>query len=295
MRKFLAILSVVSIIPTLFACGGGGGDSSSTPPVLVIPAPTGRVSTISPAIGEMNVTIDVQPVITLSVTDAKSSDTKGLTLMCSGRTVPFTSTSVLSTDGKIMTIPFTIAAGLTLAGDVCTSTGGITTTGPDGKTVVTPIGMSFSLVPIPKCDPPTSWSATGNTCISPVAMLVSGANQLQVCGVDLYDCLRKGMFNGTVKVVSSTYTFNNRVVSFAYFINPRGKFVVLPLYADDLSLVGNAIDIMGGTDQILDNVIGAYNGAIAHNPDTGLCVVVTVNPLDNSPLFNSSPCVVFPK
>jgi len=98
--------------------------------------------------GATGVARDVKPVITLTVANATSSDGSKLSLLCTSRTITFTSVSTLSGDAKSMDVTLTPQAGAILAGDTCSLTGDVSTTGTGG-TVKTAIGTSFTIVAAP--------------------------------------------------------------------------------------------------------------------------------------------------
>ena len=142
-------------LAALVACGGGGGGTSTPSPTPVptpaptptptpIPLPQATLSSVVPANGATGVARDVKPVITLAVANATSSDGSKLSLISTSRTITFVATGALSADAKTVTVTLTPQTGAILAGDICTLTGDVSTTGTGGTTK-TAISTSFSL------------------------------------------------------------------------------------------------------------------------------------------------------
>ena len=128
--------------------GGAGTGGGGTPPVITVTDPAAltlaALSSVAPAAGATGVARDVNPVITLAVRNATSSDGAKLALVCNTRAIPFTSASALSADAKNITVKLTPQAGAILAGDACTLSGNVSTNGATGA-VNTTIGTSFSV------------------------------------------------------------------------------------------------------------------------------------------------------
>lgn len=150
MHAILKLIVTAVITAGLLAGCGGSGSGGTTPDdsvpdgPAVMPEPTARLLSLSPANGE-TVTSDVKPVIVLSVTHASAiNPTSGPTLLCNSRKIPFTQASSLSADGKVMTITLSPQAGAILLGESCTVSGEITPTGQGGGIDV-PISIAFSI------------------------------------------------------------------------------------------------------------------------------------------------------
>lgn len=150
--KFTDLFTVAIAVALLSACGGGGGGGGTTPgsggttpsAPAPTPLPTATLSLIVPATGEAGVARGVKPVITLAVSNATSSDASKLSFLCANRTITFTSTSAFSADAKSVAVTLTPQTDAILAGDTCTLSGDVSTTGPGG-TVKTTISTSFSI------------------------------------------------------------------------------------------------------------------------------------------------------
>ena len=139
-------LIVIAVITAGFltGCGGSGNGGTISDGPAVIPEPTARLLSLSPANGE-TVARDVKPVITLSVTGASAiNPTSGPSFLCNSRKVPFTQANSLSADSKVMTITLSPQADTIFAGESCTVSGYITPTGQGGGIDV-PISMAFSI------------------------------------------------------------------------------------------------------------------------------------------------------
>lgn len=145
--RFTGLFAVAMAVALLLsACGGGGGGGGAvTSPT---PLPTATLSSTVPAPGETGVARGVKPAITLAVSNATSSDGSKLSLLCTSRTISFTSASALSADAKSMTVTLTPQADAILAGDNCTLSGDVSTIG-SGGTVKTTISTSFSIYAAP--------------------------------------------------------------------------------------------------------------------------------------------------
>src|SRR3989344_2806649 len=279
--KLVGLCAVFMTALVLFGCGGGGGGggalSSTTPtPTPSAPlAPTATLASVTPASGATDVATNVSPVFNLSVTDAASSDASQLSLLCNSKTVAFTSASALSTDGKTMTVTLTPTTGAIVLSDLCTISGDITTTGPGG-TVITTVGISFSVV-APTCTAPAIWTPGINTCVSPMGVKVVGTNQLPVgCDSSSFQCFKDAVESGAVKAVASGGTDNTGPpIVFLYFKNTTatakttGLWNVLPFHMADGSY--SWVDIPGGFTDEIDAVWGSPKGAIFHTKITGLC------------------------
>ena len=164
-RRCVALAVFLAATLGLASCGGGGGTADAgsgtggsgtgignggggTSPVITVPDPAAltlaALSSLAPASGATGIARDITPVITLAVRNATSSDGAKLSMVCNTRAIPFTSASALSADAKTMTVTLTPQAGAILAGDACTMTGNVSTSGPKGS-VNTTIGTSFRI------------------------------------------------------------------------------------------------------------------------------------------------------
>lgn len=107
--------------------------------------------------------------------------------------------------------------------------------------------------------------------IIPMGIKVMGASQLPA-GCDRWakSCWADSVASGVVKFVATTATmtgYNDRPVKFAFFRNSAGLWNVLPMYADDGSLVGP--DIFGGGNVEFDWAMGTVNGVLIHTRVSG--------------------------
>jgi hypothetical protein len=148
--KWMSIMVTLAGTLGLAGCGGGGGGGATavTPTPTPTPTPQATLTSIVPSTGATGIALDIKPVITLAISNATSSDATALSFVCSTRKIAFTSAAVLSTDGKTGTITLTPAASSVLAGDSCSITGDVSTSGAGG-TVKTTVNTSFSIFSAP--------------------------------------------------------------------------------------------------------------------------------------------------
>lgn len=146
----LAAAALVAASLALGACGSGGGGETTAPIGVADPAALtlATLASVSPGAGATGVARTVAPVLTLIVRNATSSDGSKLLLVCTGKTISFTSASVLSSDATSIAVTLTPQAGTILAGDACTLSGIISTSGTSGA-VNTAIATAFTVLATP--------------------------------------------------------------------------------------------------------------------------------------------------
>lgn len=278
--KTLKMLIFSALVAVLTGCGGGGGGSTpASTPGPVTPAPTVTLSWVSPADGVTGVADDLNSVVfALAVTNATASDASKLTFLCNSKSVAFVPGSALTVDGKSMVVSVSPKAGANLAGETCTISGGIVTTGPGG-TVTTVVNTSFTfavaVVVAPTCVAPQSWNANTKSCGYPGGLWVESSKQLPTGCVDS----TQQCFKDVAKVVTSGIVLtglNSRPVEFAFYQNVGPLWRELLIYADDgtvVDIVGNMV--AGGSSAEIDKVMGTPTGLIVHQKATGICAEAT--------------------
>lgn len=274
-------------------CPNGTASTAATTDLANAACPAPKVLSVLPAGGDIAVSPDTFTgviVVTDSKLDPSSLTTVNVTLKAGG-TSPVTGTVYATEDTSLPVVTTAPSKVFRFAPSTKLNYGqSYTFTATVRDTLGKELAMSsmFTTAVI-SCTPPQVPDSTGSACvtpwwpptnITPMNVKVSGANQLPAgCNAWADQCWKDAVTNGTVKLVATSATMagsNSRSVVFAYFRNTTELFGVtglgnvLPVYADDGSLVGQ--DISGGVAQEIDWVYGNANGAIAHIKVAGTCV-----------------------
>lgn len=223
----LAVAALVAATLLLGSCGGGGGGGDAPGTTIPVPNPSAltlaALSSVVPASGATGVSRDVKPVINLGVKNATSSDGGKLLLVCTGKTIAFTSTSALSPDGGSMVVTLTPQAGAIQAGDACALNGNVSTSGTSGA-VNTTVATAFTVLATQNVkklslvagSPDQTGSRNGSLLVAnfhaPVAMTRDAQGNIYVADgytgfFDSHGLIRKISTSGDVTTVAGSASY----------------------------------------------------------------------------------------
>lgn len=296
--RFAVTLAVLATAIALTACGGGGGGGTVvTPPPVTTPAPTVLLSSVVPATGATNVSVNVRPVFTFAVTNVTAINTV-TAFVCNSKQITYLATADLTSKAGSATISFAPMVALT-NGDSCTMSSDVTATGAGGSAKTT-VNTSFTVeaAPVVTCQGAAMMNSV-NTCVSPPAATgytwnnvikawvanigtnVVGLNELPLECTTIGDaCWKASTASGAIKYFETNAVatgINSRKLVVAGIIVSKkssfaaGNFTLIPVYPDSESDTPYTnLSILNGsnTDGVV-NLKGSDGGVKFTTPTNG--------------------------